>query len=55
MLMGRSPGKWERLEILLRDYRKKSPTRFERTESRAQIKRSNLGPVAASILIGQGQ
>lgn len=55
MLMGSSSGKWEKLEILLRDYRKKSSTRFERTEPRAQIKQSNLGPVAASILIGQGQ
>lgn len=32
-----------------------SLTRFERTESRAQIKRSDLGSVAASILRGQGQ
>lgn len=55
MLIRGSPGKWERLEILLRDYRKKSSARFKRTESRAQIKLSNLGPVVASILIGQGQ
>lgn len=54
--MGRSSGKWKRLEILLRgDYRKKSSTKFERTESRAQLKRSDPGPVAASILTVQGQ